>query len=142
MMNQPAEYYIWVKDSNGMSWHGCKPVTKERGEKLVAKYSKRYPMNRYWLAPVEPPHAEAMREKARELWQEARDKIEHIYDNGNVGNPDTMTLCEIEDLQDLAIDLKHYASWPVEFAPPHGECNHVLPEQSCIYCQPKETELI
>jgi hypothetical protein len=73
MSNQP--YYIWVKDSNGMSWHGLKPVTRERGEKLVTKYGLKCLANQYWL----------------EL---------------------------------------------VEFALPHGECAHVLPEQSCIYCQP------
>jgi len=37
-----------------MSWHGVKPVTKERGEKLVAKYNIKYPENRYRLEPIEP----------------------------------------------------------------------------------------
>jgi hypothetical protein len=50
------EYYIWVEIPGRYSyrWHSCKPVTKERGEKLVAKYSKKYPMHRYWIEPVEP----------------------------------------------------------------------------------------
>ena len=53
-MNQPDEYYIWVEVLDGGSWHSLKPVTRERGEMLVAKYSKKYPTNRYWIEPVEP----------------------------------------------------------------------------------------
>ena len=59
----PTEYYIWVRDPNGESWHGLKPVTRERGEKLVAKYGKRYPTNHYWLDPVEQPVAEPKKEE-------------------------------------------------------------------------------
>ena len=73
------EYYIWVKVSNGNCRHGLKPVTQKRGDNLIARYSKSWPENHYWLEPVEPL--------------------------------------------------------------PSGECAHVLPEQSCIYCQPHEDEL-
>ena len=59
----PTEYYIWVRDPNGESWHGLKPVTRERGEKLVAKYGKKHPLNHYWLEPVEQPVAEPKKEE-------------------------------------------------------------------------------
>ena len=144
-MSQPIEYFVWVRDSNGMSYHGLKAVTRKRGEKLVAEYNKKLPLNFYWLEPVEPvkpvqpPHAKAMLEKAQELWMESRHMLEEICDS--VDAPDTMTLFRIEDLQNIAIDLKHYASWPVEFALPPGECACKLPEESCQFCQPHTDEL-
>ena len=147
-MSQPIEYFVWVRDSNGMSYHGLKAVTRKRGEKLVAEYNKKLPLNFYWLEPVEPvkpvqpPHAKAMLEKAQELWMESRHMLEEICDSGIDGNLiDTMTLLKIEDLQNIAIDLKDFASWPVEFALPPGECAHVTNEQSCQFCQPHDDEL-
>ena len=65
-MTQPPEYYIWVRDPSGESWHGLKPVTRERGEKLVAKYGKKHPENCYWIGaakPVEQPVAEPKKEE-------------------------------------------------------------------------------
>jgi len=62
-MIQPTEYYIWVQVLDGGSWRGLKSVTRERGEKLVVKYGKRYPTNHYWLEPVEQPVAEPKKEE-------------------------------------------------------------------------------
>jgi len=78
-MSQPIEYFVWVRDSNGMSYHGLKPVTQKRGDNLIARYSKSWPENHYWLEPIE--------------------------------------------------------------SLPPGECAHVLPEQSCQFCQPHKDEL-
>ena len=59
----PTEYYIWVRDPSGESWHGLKPVTRERGLTLAAKYGKKHPLNHYWLEPVEQPVAEPKKEE-------------------------------------------------------------------------------
>ena len=107
-MNEPL-FYIWVKNF-ASSWHGCKPVTRERGEMLVAKYSKKYPTNRYWIEPVE-----AMREAATELRIIAESKVDIITcETAN-------TQCVV-DLVSVAADLERYALQPVELALPPGEC--------------------
>jgi hypothetical protein len=117
-------YYIWVKDSNGNCRHGLKPVTQERGEKLIARYDKSWPENRYWLEPVEPPHTEAMRKKSDELWKKAL----RLADCINADPAEIMFIC------DCAANLERYALQPVVFALPLGECDCVADEQACIYC--------
>ena len=102
------EYYIWIMGRISCDkWHGLKSVTRERGDKLVAKFSKKYPENRYWLEPVEGAD-------------------------------------DIEFFLDCADNLVRWSLQPVVFALPPGECAHVLPEESCIFCQPHgdERELI
>ena len=81
-MSQPIEYYIWVRDSNGMSYHGLKAVTRKRGEKLVAEYNKKLPLNFYWLEPVEPlppgECAHVTNEQSCQFCQPHEDELELI----------------------------------------------------------------
>ena len=124
------EYYIWIMGRISCDkWHGLKSVTRERGEELIAKYEKRYPINRYWLEPVE-----AMREAATELRIIAESKVDII-------TCETANTQFVVDLVSVAADLERYALQPVELALPPGECACKLPEESCIYCQPHTDEL-
>jgi hypothetical protein len=136
-MNQPIEYfYIWVKNPNGMSWHGTKQVTRGRGEKLVAEYGERYPANQYWLELIEPPHAETMRERAREL----REAVDHANANKMTYFAYGYTPEDIKFAEPCAADLERYALQPVVFAEPPGECACKLPEESCVVCERRASQ--
>ena len=83
------------------------------------------------------PHTFAMREKAAELWNKAK----QISDLIHIAFEPVENAADIEFFQDCAADLERWSLQPVVFALPPGECAHVLPEQSCIYCQPHADEL-